>query len=578
MFLATKRPRCRFCWSLWPQCRSNLSFLAIFLVLTTSCDGSSYKSAEIKEWVAEDSTCDGDDSAMLQAARPQQHLTDGSVPHKTGSLAHMHLLLPHLNGHQDLFKKGQEQASAANGLVQNPSEQSLPDSADASQLTRTMLGAASASETSAKFSTLPASTDGLPSQSHVTSSSRVASDNMTKAAASLDGNARTSMKSEQPVISPAENNSHQKVQASLTAKVQLPEVDQKANLSFFDLKAAGTGKNPEERGLEVLMQMSSAAKVAVGYMTRPGDTFPSILPFIAVVIGFVTCSAAVYFAVVSTMQEGSICENAERPSIARQAGIGSGHSLMGRPRNSFRDPYEAYGSSASLAPMAAGRTSLLSVSRLTEHSLLPTQASRPVEHRLSTTSAAQHLLVPSLALKSNGARPSTTLAQVPPANGGLPTLSAVPLPPVAGMGPPPPLCPALVLPAREAHLEVPLPEISSVLEQRSGNFFVLGPLGNKMLQVNFQNNAFDVHMVQPSSALVASVSLSAGGQDSRCRLDVYGADGALYGHIEQRAGGFCMAVRSLSGQEVQDALHIRGDAQALRLTATSAEDGQPAIS
>jgi len=131
-----------------------------------------------------------------------------------------------------------------------------------------------------------------------------------------------------------------------------------------------------------------------------------------------------------------------------------------------------------------------------------------------------------------------------------------------------------VLPAREGHLEVPVSSILNISKTGSGEFFVLGPLGAKIMYVAVVGKSLDVRMVQPSSSLVASVSAKGHLQG----LEVYGPDGKIYGNVFERSGGFCVSVRSISGQAAQDSLFIKGSVEELRLTATVLENGQPIAS
>lgn len=151
-----------------------------------------------------------------------------------------------------------------------------------------------------------------------------------------------------------------------------------------------------------------------------------------------------------------------------------------------------------------------------------------------------------------------------------------------------PLYPALVLPAREAHLQISMPSLSSVQATGAGRFFVLGPLGNKIMYANLCGSALEIHMAPPSSELVASVSRVETCPTDKPRLEICGPDGAAYGSVVERllSGGsrdaeqtsYTVVVRSRSGQGAHDLLLVRGSPCECRFTATAAADGQPVAS
>ncbi|CAE7157513.1 NEK1 [Symbiodinium pilosum] len=155
---------------------------------------------------------------------------------------------------------------------------------------------------------------------------------------------------------------------------------------------------------------------------------------------------------------------------------------------------------------------------------------------------------------------------------------------VASAAPLQPLFPALVLPAREGQLEIGLDVIQTVQQTGAGRFFVMGPLGNKILHVTACGSAFDVHMAQRSSELVSKVSLKV--QDDTTRIDICRGDGSIYGKIleheqPQRAldeVSFSVVVTSSSGKAERAMLVVQGDPESFRLAAKAATDGQPVAS
>jgi len=147
-----------------------------------------------------------------------------------------------------------------------------------------------------------------------------------------------------------------------------------------------------------------------------------------------------------------------------------------------------------------------------------------------------------------------------------------------------PLFPALVLPAREGQLEISLDVIRTVQQTGAGRFFVIGPLGNKILHVTACGSAFDVHMAQRSSELVSKVSLKQ--IDDSQRIEVCRGDGTRYAKIiehEQPADShhevsFSVIIMSSSGKAERAMLVIQGHPEGFRLEAKAATDGQPVAS
>eukprot|EP00931_Biecheleriopsis_adriatica_P050542 TRINITY_DN2926_c0_g1_i2.p1 TRINITY_DN2926_c0_g1~~TRINITY_DN2926_c0_g1_i2.p1 ORF type:complete len:584 (+),score=114.63 TRINITY_DN2926_c0_g1_i2:110-1861(+) len=319
----------------------------------------------------------------------------------------------------------------------------------------------------------------------------------------------------------------------------------------------------------LLFQLSSIAETAK-HLAAPGDTLPSVLPFLAVLsVVFASCLACCYAfntprALEQRSSRPSNLQGAPRSSLAgpwpsRPQTMRDSLPPGSAVPNSLKDPYNAYMSAASSRP----KNSLLPVNQLTGKSLAPPSA--------RTTPAPSLPLLqsrPGTALTANGNGHAEWNA------GGAEAAEELP----------PPLYPALVLPAREAQMEIPVDVLLEGREHGASSFFVLGPLGNKIMHVTFCGNAFDVHMAPPSSELVANVALTEAAD--RSRLEICGPDGTVYGHIleNQQMGrsvgqsSFSVVVRSLSGQAGREMLLINGSPEQLRLTATAAENGQPVAS
>lgn len=66
------------------------------------------------------------------------------------------------------------------------------------------------------------------------------------------------------------------------------------------------------------------------------------------------------------------------------------------------------------------------------------------------------------------------------------------------------LCPIFVLPSQSSQLEIELAELCAVADRGEGEFWVCGPLGNKLLKVSLKEQTFDLLRAHPSSPLVAT--------------------------------------------------------------------------
>jgi len=335
--------------------------------------------------------------------------------------------------------------------------------------------------------------------------------------------------------------------------------------------------SPHKTGLHhaFFVQVSAAALRAVDYLASPGSAIPSVAPVFAAILLLIACGLAVYHCLSTP-----IFNETRRPQETRAAMLPVRRGWPAMSDNSsskgaIQDPYAAYMSSATLPSK-------------TQASLMPSRPGTGIPGRPSLNQAST--LPQSLAQLP---RQSVTAASLPVSghstyerNGAEPAGESDKT--AGSNGPPPPLYAALVLPAREAHLEIPLNSLETVKDSGVGRFFVLGPLGNKIMHVTLCGSAFDVHMA--SSELVASVSLQ--WTDSKPRLEICGPDGVIYGNVLERQSfgssrtdrgstektSFSVVVRSTSGEAVHDLLLITGNPEDMRFTATSAVDGQPVAS
>eukprot|EP00933_Yihiella_yeosuensis_P078847 TRINITY_DN9077_c0_g2_i3.p1 TRINITY_DN9077_c0_g2~~TRINITY_DN9077_c0_g2_i3.p1 ORF type:complete len:544 (-),score=121.87 TRINITY_DN9077_c0_g2_i3:55-1686(-) len=347
-------------------------------------------------------------------------------------------------------------------------------------------------------------------------------------------------------------------------------------------------------GLSVLLQLESAAG---GRSTAsPGDTVPGIVPILAVGILMITCAVALYQAFYGGAPETAPPSNRlvlGRHSLQSQAAISAATSRQSLPaRSSFlpasslsyaksdlmEDPYNAYSNSNSNSTPSVGRPALIPVNQLTTNTLMNVPP-KPVPSALTLgTPRPSDRLSPwmpqpgaeqmsSVSLKGEACQSTTPVP--------------VPFEATADVGLPPPLYAALVLPARESHLEIPVNDLLKVLQAGSGSCFVLGPLKQRFLQITSCGNAFDVCTAPPSNALVSSVSRPNDETGAR-RLDILSADGSVYGHIIPRPPGsshtFSVVARSIDGSRAHDQLIVNFKANELCFTAVAAVSGQPVAS
>ncbi|CAE6960252.1 NEK1 [Symbiodinium natans] len=301
----------------------------------------------------------------------------------------------------------------------------------------------------------------------------------------------------------------------------------------------------------MLVQVLAAARSTAQQMVRPSATFVFVGPFLIMTGILIACFAMLF-------SFSADCRTFA-PSECSQDGYSRSRSqrTLQTPSSRTQDPHLAL-SQQSLPPKEAlqgGRTS-------------QGQASGMPASRMSLASqAGSSQRVPPLRLSAISAAGRPT--------GEMFMASAAPLQP---------LFPALVLPAREGQLEVSLDAVQTVQKTGAGRFFVIGPLGNKILHITACGSAFDVHMAQRSSELVSKVSLKPA-QDA-CRIDICRGDGAVYGKIveheqpqkSQDEVSFSVVVTSSSGKAERAMLVVQGDPEKFRLAAKAASDGQPVAS
>lgn len=319
----------------------------------------------------------------------------------------------------------------------------------------------------------------------------------------------------------------------------------------------GTGSGGTGSSGSKLVQVLTAVRSTAQEMVRPSATFLFVVPFLIMTIVLIACFATLFsfstdcrtFAPSEYSQDGSSWPRSQRTALTPAS-------------RRTQDPYLAL-SQQSLPPKdappgdASGRPSV-------GPGLGPGPASRM---SLASQASATSRRVPPLRLSAISAAGRPT--------GDMFMASAAPLQP---------LFPALVLPAREGQLEVSLDAVQTVQKTGAGRFFVIGPLGNKILHITSCGNAFDVHMAQRSSELVSKVSLKEV-QDSS-RIEICRGDGTVYGKIVEHEQpqksldevSLSVIVTSSSGKAERAMLVIQGNPERFCLTAKAAADGQPAAS
>lgn len=269
-------------------------------------------------------------------------------------------------------------------------------------------------------------------------------------------------------------------------------------------------------GEAVLAQIAFARGEEKSYISWSSETVPLLLLFLAVGAIVLTCFASMYYTCFAAAPNRSIdSSNALRPSFAKPP-----------MRHNMDIPYHA-NTSATLPP------------RTTTSRLGPVLKSQPQRTALAWPLS-----------------PGPSFSQLPIPMGANSRLS-LPAAPAAGTSAdvvqqvlPLTLCPALVLAARDANLEISVDALLDVMDRRSDCVYVLGPLGNKLLRVTLDGNVLDVYMAQQSER-IASVSLQA---SDGLSLEVRRHSGAIFGRIaEQRAqppepGKFSFAVVAAEGE------------------------------
>lgn len=318
----------------------------------------------------------------------------------------------------------------------------------------------------------------------------------------------------------------------------------------------------------MLTQLGSVAETAAESISEPGQMMPAFGLLLAVSSAVLVCLVAVWQAFgVAAMESKAPTHTASSGRFSPQDSARP--SMISRPQTSplpvqkpinGKDPWKEFVNASSKSTNAqdpwkdftnspvksantqASPTKLLSVNQLTNLSLSPYEA-------YSSQSSVPQV-------------PAPSSVQVQDAF-------------------PPALCPALVLPTLESHLEVPIPKLDEILKASSGTFCVLGPLGNKIMQVIVFGNAFDIHMMQSSASPVASVCRTRISEDE-LHLDLLTSTGSLYGQLKQRSSGrmavYSVAVFSLSGHSVAEKLVINYEPAEFQLRALDVEGDRPIAS
>jgi len=347
---------------------------------------------------------------------------------------------------------------------------------------------------------------------------------------------------------------------------QLEQGSSKSQSSNMTLDTMSSTKHPDARGWSEgkpgtgstgskLVQVLAAARSTAEEMVRPSATFVFVAPFLIMTIVLIACFAALF-------SFSADCRTFAPSEYSQDGSWPRSQPALTPASRRTQDPYLAL-SQQSLPPKdappgdASGRPSV-------GPGLGPGPTSRM---SLASQASAASRRVPPLRLSAISAAGRPT--------GDMFMASAAPLQP---------LFPALVLPAREGQLEVSLDAVQTVQKTGAGRFFVIGPLGNKILHITSCGSAFDVHMAQRSSELVSKVSLKEL-QDSS-RIEICRGDGTVYGKIVEHEQpqksldevSLSVIVTSSSGKAERAMLVIQGNPERFCLTAKAAADGQPVAS
>lgn len=376
--------------------------------------------------------------------------------------------------------------------------------------------------------------------------------------------AQPSLPSQSPSFSPARNKSIQEAEDAETSTLRRKTF--KGPPRSFQSRLWEVAANLES---SLLLRASTAKRVGEKYLAETKDS-GVVLPFLAALVLVVICVAACVYTCSTPLflepgGSADIKRSAQdiprlppvlssRPRLSSAASRLSSAACLVPPRslgggNGEKDPYDPNLTLQTLPPKSL------------RDSLMPRESFGP----------GPDLLLAASAQPAEGPGKDA-------ADGGLSISHEPPLP----------LYPPLVLPAREAHLQISMPSLSNVQATGAGRFFVLGPLGNKIMYANLCGSAVEIRMAPPSSELVASVSRADTSPAEKPRLEICRPDGTTYGWVIERlpSGGsrdvgqtsYTVVVSSRSGQGAHDLLLVRGNPAECRFTATAAADGQPVAS
>jgi len=331
-----------------------------------------------------------------------------------------------------------------------------------------------------------------------------------------------------------------------------------------------------------LTQMVNTTKTALlGRTVVIASSDSGMLPFLVIMVALITCVVAVYHACTVQIFEhadthssagryltSSQCAGASRPMVMGAVESRSSCAPMSSHMASVRStashlqpsqPCSMPPSAGFIAPPTAGSLTRLS---------LPPAGSTPFV--VAQTHTSWPLVEPAFATPRPA--PATAKSMDQPGSTS-PRLTA--------MTRHEPLCQALVLPNREAHMEIP---ISALQGSAAGSdVTILGPLGKAWGRAAFTHKAQGERVMEimmsrtQGESFVASVTRpSDAATDEPAALEIRGPDGELYGTLARRPGSTtAFEARRATSAEMPPLVVINGDPAYLRLTAVAGADGRP---